>query len=64
MADKASIPFKHLSATAVPRAELRGYRAVPQQQRPDYLKLLVLLAMIFLPWVAIGYIAWQLSSSP
>jgi hypothetical protein len=65
LADKASIPFKHISATAAARADLRGYRSPrAQQQRPDYLKLILLLAMIFLPWVAIGYVAWLVSTSP
>jgi hypothetical protein len=65
LANKASLPFKPLSATAAPRGDLRGYRSpLQQQQRPDYLKLILLLAMIFLPWVAIGYVAWLVSTSP
>jgi hypothetical protein len=56
---------EHRHWRTAPRGDLRGYRSpLQQQQRPDYLKLILLLAMIFLPWVAIGYVAWLVSTSP
>ena len=37
--------------------QARTDQTEPQAPRADYMKLVILLAMIFLPWVAIAFVA-------
>jgi len=41
---------------AVSRPDTRSYQPASQQPRADYLKLVILLAMIFLPWAGIAFL--------